>query len=56
MFIGINYQLSIINYQLKKLMEVGEFIKEHRDLDVRNLALQADKFPNIDMKYALNAD
>jgi len=53
MFIGINYQLSIINYQLKKLMEVGEFIKEHRDLDVRNLALQADKFPDIDMKYAL---
>lgn len=35
-------------------MTTAEFIREHREQDVRQLALQASRFPDVDMPYALD--
>ena len=35
-------------------MTTAEFIREHREQDVRQLALHANRFPNVDMPYALD--
>ncbi len=37
-----------------KLSTIEEFIKKHRLDDVRSLALQAVKYPDIDMSFALD--
>lgn len=35
-------------------MTTAEFIREYRERDVRQLALQANRFPDVDMPYALD--
>ena len=35
-------------------MTTAEFIREYRERDIRQLALQATRFPNVDMPYALD--
>lgn len=35
-------------------MTTAEFIREYRERDIRQLALQANRFPDIDMPYALD--
>lgn len=35
-------------------MTTAEFIREYRERDIRQLALQANRFPDVDMPYALN--
>lgn len=35
-------------------MTTAEFIREYREHDIRQLALQANRFPDVDMPYALN--
>lgn len=35
-------------------MTTAEFIREYRERDIRQLALQANRFPNVDMSYALD--
>ena len=34
-------------------MTTAEFIREYRERDIRQLALQANRFPDVDMPYAL---
>ena len=35
-------------------MTTAEFIREYRERDIRQLALQANRFPDVDMPYALD--
>ena len=35
-------------------MTTAEFIREYRERDIRQLALQANRFPDVDMLYALD--
>lgn len=35
-------------------MTAAEFIREYRERDIRQLALQANRFPDVDMPYALD--
>ena len=35
-------------------MTTAEFIREYREHDIRQLALQANRFPDVDMPYALD--
>lgn len=35
-------------------MTTAEFIREYRERDIRQLALQANRFPDVDMSYALD--
>ena len=35
-------------------MTTAEFIREYRERDIRQLALQANRFPDVDMTYALD--
>ena len=35
-------------------MATAEFIREYRERDIRQLALQANRFPDVDMLYALD--
>ena len=35
-------------------MTIAEFIREYRERDIRQLALQATRFPDVDMPYALD--
>lgn len=35
-------------------MTTAEFIREYRERDIRKLALQANRFPDVDMPYALD--
>ena len=54
-----NYELCIINYELLCIFAVGmnqatiDFIREHADADVRRLALQGAKNPEVDLTFAL---
>ena len=55
-----NYELCIINYELLCIFAVGmnqatiDFIREHADADVRRLALQGAKNPEVDLTFALD--
>ena len=54
-----NYELCIINYELLCIFAVGmnqatiDFVREHADADVRRLALQGAKNPEVDLTFAL---
>ena len=55
----INYALCIINYELLCIFALGmnqatiDFIHEHAEADVRQLALQGTKNPEVDLIFAL---
>ena len=54
-----NYELSIINYELLCIFALEmnqatlDFIREHAEADVRRLALQGTKNPEVDLTFAL---
>ena len=54
-----NYELCIINYELLCIFALGmnqttiDFIHEHAEADVRQLALQGTKNPEVDLTFAL---
>ena len=54
-----NYELCIINYELLCIFALGmnqatiDFIHEHAEADVRQLALQGTKNPEVDLSFAL---
>ena len=54
-----NYELCIINYELLCIFALGmnqatiDFIHEHAEADVRQLAFQGTKNPEVDLSFAL---
>jgi len=54
-----NYELCIINYELLCIFALEmnqatlDFIREHAEADVRQLALQGTKNPEVDLSFAL---
>ena len=54
-----NYELCIINYELLCIFALGmnqatiDFIRKHAEADVRQLALQGTKNPEVDLSFAL---
>lgn len=53
-FMENRYLCRRINTDMEKAMNTETFIFQHANDDVRNLALQKDKFPDVDMNYALD--
>ena len=55
-----NYELCIINYELLCIFAIEmnqatlDFIREHAEADVRQLALQGTKNPEVDLTFALD--
>ena len=56
--LNINLTQYCVNFAVKNnndmAMTTAEFIREYRERDIRQLALQANRFPDVDMPYALD--